>query len=101
MTLTVDEPCGEVFIPSAFSPDGSGDPDNERFCVYGSCIASVQVNVFDRWGKLVFESTDLTKCWDGTFKGKQLNTGVYMYVVKVSIENGENKVLKGDVSLVR
>jgi len=101
MTLTVDEPCGDVFIPSAFSPDAVNDPENDRFCVYGRCITSLTLSVFDRWGKLVFETSNLQGCWDGTFKGKAVNTGVYMYVVKVSLENGENKVLKGDVTLVR
>jgi len=101
MTLTVDEPCGDVFIPSAFSPDAVNDPENDRFCVYGRCIASLTLSVFDRWGKLVFETSDPQGCWDGTFKGKAVNTGVYMYAAKVSLSNGENKVLKGDVTLVR
>lgn len=101
MTLTVDEPCGDVFIPSAFSPDAVNDPENDRFCVYGRCIATLSLSVFDRWGKLVFETSDKLGCWDGTYKGKALNTGVYMYVAKVSLSNGENKVLKGDVSLIR
>lgn len=101
MTLTVDEPCGDVFIPSAFSPDGTNDPDNDRFCVYGSCIASLFLQVYDRWGKLVFETNDPLICWDGTYKGSQVNTGVYMYVAKVTLTNGENKVFKGDVTLVR
>jgi gliding motility-associated-like protein len=101
VTLSIEEPCGDVYIPSAFSPDGTNDPENDRFCVYGRCITTLNLQVYDRWGKLVFESNDPSGCWDGTFKGSQVNTGVYMYVAKVSLANGQNTVIKGDVTLMR
>jgi len=104
-TVTVNdadfEPCGEVFVPTAFSPDGTNSLENERFCVYGRCITSLEISIYDRWGKKVFESNSKDACWDGTLKGERLNTGVYMYVANIALANGERMVKKGDVSLVR
>ena len=99
--VTVDIVCGEVYVPNAFSPDGSNDPENEKQCVYGKCIQSMEFSIYTRWGQKVFETTDQKKCWDGTFKGEKLNTGVYVYYLKATLTDGTNINRKGDVSLIR
>ncbi len=94
-----------VFIPNAFSPNFDGA--NDFFTVY-SDVGVAQVNylrVFDRWGALVYEVTDFNandeqRGWDGTYRGKQMNTGVYLYVAEVLFLDGTTLRYGGDVSLL-
>jgi len=99
--VNIDIICGEVFVPDAFSPDGSNDPENEKQCVYGRCIKTMEFAIYARWGEKVFETTDQKKCWDGTYKGQKLNTGVYVYYLKATLLDGTKINRKGDVSLIR
>jgi gliding motility-associated-like protein len=88
-----------IFIPSAFSPNGDGK--NDAFKVRGNFIDEVEVLVYDRWGKLVFESRDPEQGWDGTFKGVFLPPDVYGYYVRVRCFGGEQFIRKGNVTLIR
>ena len=95
----VESPCGEVFIPSAFSPNG--DHANDMECVFGNCITQMTFSIYDRWGEKVFETTDSKKCWDGTFRGEPMNTAVFVYYLEATLLTGEKISRKGNVSLVR
>lgn len=95
-----------VFIPNAFSPNGDGR--NEVFTIFGGNeVAEInELKIFDRWGNLVFESGpfipgDLGAGWDGTYKGQEVNTGVYVYFANITYTDGETEVLKGDVMVLR
>lgn len=91
--------CGEMFVPNAFSPDNNGENDME--CVYGKCVKSLYFAIYDRWGEKVFETTDINKCWDGTYKGKEMNTAVFVYYMKATLFTGEEVNKKGNISLIR
>jgi gliding motility-associated-like protein len=91
--------CGEMFVPTAFSPDGNGENDME--CVYGKCIKDLYFVIYDRWGEKVFETDDMTTCWDGTYRGKAMNTAVFVYYMKAQLTTGEEVVKKGNISLLR
>jgi gliding motility-associated-like protein len=95
--------CGTVYVPTVFSPKGSGNIDNQKVCVYGNCIAELSFSVYNRWGEMIFKSnnTDLTDCWDGTYKGKVLDSGVYAYQLLVKLTNGELIVQSGNITLIR
>ncbi|MEX1003527.1 MAG: gliding motility-associated C-terminal domain-containing protein [Crocinitomicaceae bacterium] len=95
---TVNAEC-EVFVPEAFSPNG--DNNNDLQCVYGPCIASVDFQIFDRWGEKVFITTNPGDCWDGTFKGKPMSSGVYAYTLTYTLTSGEEFTAKGNISLIR
>ena len=102
--VTIDpalENCPEpdLFVPSAFSPDDNGE--NDILKVRGTAVASIEFYVFDRWGKKVFESTDLDFGWDGTFKGNTVDDGVYVYRVKAIFTDGTEQEITGDVTLMR
>lgn len=99
MTVTVDKECGETYIPSAFSPNGDGN--NDLLYVRGKCIKSMQFEIYNRWGEKVFESTDPTVAWDGTYRGKSLDTGVFVYYLKAEYYNGVIVNKKGNVTLIR
>jgi gliding motility-associated-like protein len=88
-----------LYVPNAFSPDGDGV--NDIFYVYTLGAKSIVFKVFDRWGELIFESTDLTVGWDGSFKGKLMNPSVYVYHVEVTYLDNDRKVAKGSVTLIR
>ena len=49
----------------------------------------------------VFESNDLAKCWDGRYKGKDMNTAVFVYYMKATLTTGDEVVKKGNITLVR
>ncbi|MES2592431.1 MAG: gliding motility-associated C-terminal domain-containing protein [Bacteroidota bacterium] len=91
--------CGEMFVPTAFSPDGNGENDVE--CVYGKCVKTIYFAIYDRWGEKVFETTDQSQCWDGTFRGKEMNTAVFVYYMKATLTTGEEVSKKGNISLLR
>ena len=92
--------CGSLFIPNAFSPNG--DLSNDELCIYGAqCIEVLQFRIFDRWGEKVFESADPNFCWDGSYQGKMLNSGVFAYYLSATFKNGEKVDFKGNVSLIK
>lgn len=99
VVVNVDQNCGEVFIPNAFSPDGLGD--NNLECVYGRCIVEMYFVIYDRWGEKVFESSSQNVCWDGTYRDKPMNTGVYVYTFEGTLITGEKIEKKGNITLVR
>jgi gliding motility-associated-like protein len=57
--------------------------------------------IFNQWGEKVFESTNQSVGWDGTYKGKPSPSGVYIYVLKMSLINGTISEMKGSISLIR
>jgi gliding motility-associated-like protein len=99
VTVTVDYICGQVFVPTAFSPNGDGV--NDEVCVYGKCIQSMTFSIFDRWGEKVFETSDPTQCWDGIFRGEMMNTAVFAYYLKATLITGETVTKKGNINLIR
>ncbi|MCS7036521.1 MAG: gliding motility-associated C-terminal domain-containing protein [Saprospiraceae bacterium] len=95
--------CSEkgFYIPNAFAPNSGGL--SRDFCVYptGEC-SQFLLRIFDRWGSLLFETTSPDRCWDGTFRGKPMPTGVYVWVMEVySDATKRTEILKGDVTLIR
>ena len=93
--------CGEpfIFIPNAFSPNG--DNENDILFVRGQLIEGMLFRIFDRWGEMVFESTDRTIGWDGTYRGKQLDPDVYDYYLKAVCVDGAESIIKGNITLMR
>jgi len=92
----------ELFVPDAFSPNT--DTKNDFLRVYYpiiDCIREFNFIIYDRWGEKVFESSNIAAAWDGTYKGKTMNTAVFVYYLKVTFITGEETVRKGNVSLIR
>jgi gliding motility-associated-like protein len=98
LKITSEAPCGNLFIPSIFSPNDDGINDN--FSALGDCFESYHLRIYNRWGEKVFESNNQSLAWDGTFKGKNLNTGIYVYHLH-GLYNGEEIHKTGTVQLVR
>lgn len=99
--ITVNENCGQVFVPDAFSPNGDGQ--NDILYVRGSCIKTLEFSVYDRWGNKVFETTDKSIGWDGKYRGQPMNTGTYVYYLNAITDQTPEQTItrKGNVTLVR
>ena len=92
-------PCPDVFVPNTFSPNADGLNDFQ--CVIGGCIATLDFTIFDRWGETIFHSIDQKECWDGTFRGKPVQSGVYAYKLRATLDNGEKIEQTGNITVVR
>jgi len=88
-----------VFVPNAFSPNGDGV--NDFLYVRSLCMKSMDFIVFDRFGNKVFETTVQDKGWDGTFKGKPMEVGTYMWELSALLSDGTHIAKSGNVTLVR
>lgn len=95
--------CGDIFVPTVLSPNGTGAAANKTICVYGGCVAEITFAIYNRWGEKVFETTnvDLTECWDGTYKGKEMNAGTFAYKLIVTLTNNDVIEESGNITLVR
>jgi gliding motility-associated-like protein len=99
-TIIIVENNLALFIPNAFTP-GNFDQINNQFEVYGEGIEYVTMQIFNRIGEKIFESSNQEVGWDGTFKGELQNPGVYTYFVSVEYLDGKVVDRKGSVSLIR
>jgi gliding motility-associated-like protein len=103
-TIVVYEDFG-IYVPNTFTPNG--DLINELFQPKGFGITKFEMQIFDRWGEKVFETTDFNEGWDGKYHSKNdvaykiLPTGVYVYKIKLVNVSGQGKDLTGHVTLLR
>lgn len=94
------KPCNElIFIPNAFSPNNDGT--NETFFVVGTNAEFIEMRIYNRWGELIYETTDIDAGWNGTYKGEPVPIGVYTYVVRYLDPEDKEQVASGNVSLLR
>ncbi len=98
--------CEECFdVPNAFTPDG--DRLNDTFSPLIKCFdfsINYQLQIFNRWGEMVFQTKNINEEWDGKKDGKAQSTDVFVWKINYSFEkNGKviTKVEHGDVSLIR
>jgi gliding motility-associated-like protein len=96
-----DSICQEpfVFIPNAFSPNKDGS--NDKLYVRGQYIFKFVFRVYDRWGELVWETSNINDGWDGTYRGKLLDPDVYDYYLQVTCIGGLENIIKGNITLIR
>lgn len=99
VVVSVTHLFGDLFVPNIFSPNGDGQ--NDMLYVYGTNFKTMTFFVYNRWGEKVFASTDKADGWDGTYKGKPCDVGVFAYYLEVTYQDDELVKLSGNVSLVR
>ncbi len=104
--VTVIDPatldCENIFVPKAFTPNGTGPLTNETIGISNPFALDelISLEIFDRWGGRVFYTDSAFEQWDGNFGGKALNPGVFLYKMKY-ICSGEERVKFGSLSLIR
>ena len=99
-TIIID-PDFMFYIPNSFTPDNDGMNDN--FSGKGLFIKNYEMNIFDRWGNLIFRSTDMNKPWDGkaNYGVEAAQSEVYIYSIKITDFKKRKHIYKGIVTLVR
>lgn len=102
--IYIDDDCpSAVYLPNAFTPNNDGI--NDRFVIQGHNLLSVEVMVFDRWGMLIWTGNAIGEGWDGTFQGNEVQIDVYVWKMKWSFENSDEKVIQkqrvGTVSVIK
>ncbi len=105
------EQGGKISFPNAFTPNPSGSNgghyaygEKENFVFYPFVqegIDEYTLQIFTRWGELIFESQDIKIGWDGYYRGKLSPQGVYIYKASCKYGTGLIKVTTGDVTLLR
>ncbi len=89
----------DYFVPTAFSPNGDGR--NDYLFLRGNNLYGIRFTIYDRWGEKVFETTNQSVGWDGTYKGKDLNPGVFTYVFTINFDDESSVSKTGSVTLIR
>jgi gliding motility-associated-like protein len=105
-TLQIDLlPALRIYAPNAFSPNSDGI--NDVFYIQGKGGRSIdRLRIFDRWGNEVFDKTegqlnDPNFSWNGYHRGKPASEGVYLYVASLTLSDGRQVVVSGDLNLFR
>jgi gliding motility-associated-like protein len=98
MTVFVDNLI-DIYLPSAFSPNGDGF--NDVLFLRGHGIVEFNLRIYDRWGALIFETDDLERGWDGTLYDKKCEQGTYVYILNYTLRKQAPKTEKGNILLVR
>jgi gliding motility-associated-like protein len=96
------KPIPTFYIPNAFTPNGDGV--NDVFHPFGNNIDTddYEMTIYDRWGKMVFKTTNLNTAWDGKSQYSDdtaIKQGVYVYVIKLKMD-GKTKIIDGTVTLI-
>ncbi|MEL7005282.1 MAG: PKD domain-containing protein, partial [Bacteroidota bacterium] len=100
---------GRVLVPNAFTPNLSGPiggaagrgGTNDVFLPVMEGVSEFEMQVFNRWGELLFETRNKNIGWDGYYQGKLSPQDVYIYKLSVVFQNGESTVRTGDINLIR
>lgn len=88
------------FIPSAFTPNKDGKNDFYKPLLLGM-VSRYEFSIYNRWGELVFKTTDLQKGWDGRVSGTETDTNVFVWHCSFQFEGKAPEFKKGTVALIR
>ncbi len=102
VTIVVLNPdCDEpyIFLPNAFTPNGSGK--NDVLYLRSNIVDEMELAIYNRWGQRVFYTEDQTIGWDGNFNGEALAPDVYGFYLRAKCYNGQEFFKKGNISLLR
>jgi len=90
-----------INVRNAFSPNGDGINDNWVVYDNNTCLKNVTVNVFNRYGNKVYQNTNYSNNWLGTYNGKPIPDGTYYAVIDFTLINGKKITTRTDVTVVR
>lgn len=96
-------PVADIKFPNAFTPNGDGDNDEFRGVGDAELLVDYRLTIYDRWGGIVFSSTDPLEGWNGQRDntGAHLPIGVYMYRADWQVPRGDRGFSEGPATLVR
>lgn len=91
-----------LFVPTAFSPNGDGTHDDLE--IFGKNFTDFSITIFNRWGEIIFISTERNKRWDGMYRGEEMPIGSYPWVVhykSIYDSTQKDQIMKGSITLIR
>lgn len=88
-----------MFVPNAFTPNG--DDLNDTFEPKAIFVKTFSMLIYNRLGKLVYQTDDITKGWNGNFNGKEATSDVYVYTIEMTDLQGNGFQTKGTFTLIR
>lgn len=88
-----------VFVPNAFTPNGDGQ--NDIFGIVGTGLSQMELQIYDRWGKLVFHSANINEGWDGKIGGVSAPEGAFVWQLRFRWREDPWQSLAGSVLLIR
>lgn len=88
-----------VFVPNSFTPNGDGL--NDTFAPECSDIKGVKIQVYSRWGELIYRGEGMEAAWDGSYRGTNVPDGVYSYVIQVIGVDNKTYNYEGTLTLLR
>lgn len=104
------EEAGEIVFPNAFTPNpngpnggryNQGDYNNDVFFPFNKGLIEFEMFIYNRWGEIIFHSTDVDMGWDGYYKGVLCEQDVYIWKATGKFGNGDKVSKTGDVTLLR
>lgn len=102
-TVVVYTKCSpKLYVPNAFSPNN--DAENDMHSIFAFNVGTFELQIFNRWGEIIYQTNDLGKPWDGFYRGELMPSGVYPWQIKYSGNNSDHsstEKLEGKVVLVR
>lgn len=98
--ITIYKTSPEIFVPSAFTPNGDGKNDILKPITVG-IVSLYYFRVYNRWGQMLFSTSELNKGWDGNANGNAQPSGTYVYMAQGKDYLGNNIFRKGTVVLIR
>lgn len=97
--VNIDNECTAIFIPTAFTPNNDGN--NDVLYAQGVGVKDFYIQIMNRMGKIVFESEDMSQGWDASTIKNTGSAEVFIYIVKYTDARNNQRILKGQVTLIR
>ena len=88
-----------IYLPNAFTPNGDGI--NDVLYLRGRNLTDMQLQIFNRWGEIVFETEKQDMGWDGSYRGEPCSPAVYVYQLRATCADGQEYFGKGNITLIR
>ncbi len=109
-TINVEKKAADIIFPNAFVPDINGpnggyyNPNKPQINIFhpvtNKPVKDYNLKIFDRRGKLIFETNDINRGWDGYYRNKLVPIGVYIYLAQGRFEDGDPFTVKGDITVI-
>ena len=104
--VKVNSLAPNIFVPNAFSPNNDGF--NDLFAIFSpnEQLNITEYVIYDRWGNQLYQEKNFTQdqsefYWDGTKDGEELLPGVYVYLILIEFEDGTERIINGNITLIR
>ena len=90
-----------IHIPTAFTPTVDGG--DQTFKVFSKYIETFDLTIYNRWGEVIFHTTDINEGWDGMYLGEIMPVGTYPWVIRYTGkgEHAGEKIKDGRVTLLK